>query len=86
MTADYSGSLPNILQLATTWVVQLTGFSRTDIEIFFFDWVMSFFQRFDNRERTVCKICQNNRTEFIRLHVGKQHNFPVADNVCVRTW
>ena len=42
---------------------------RNDIEIFF-DWAMSFFQRFDICEKkTVCKMGQTAHAKFIRLTV-----------------
>ena len=47
-------------------VVQLVGLVEVTLR-YFFDWAMSFFQRFDNREKIVCKMGQTGHAEFIRL-------------------
>ena len=37
----------------------------------FFEWTTSFFQRFDNHEKIVCKMGQTGHAKFIRLLVGQ---------------
>ena len=58
-------------------VVQLTGLVKVTSR-YFFDWAMSFFQQFDNHEKTVCKMGQTGHAEFIRLLVHL-HTLNIAD-------
>ena len=49
-----------------SWVVQLTGLVEVTLR-YFLTGRCNFFQRFDSREKTVCKMGQTSHAKFIRL-------------------